>query len=202
MRRKYILGIGLVLAGLAACASTEFTSTWKDPTAQPNELQGKRVAAFVMTPNETLRRSGEDALAAELTRRGLQALPGYRLVSTDQLKDTAQLRQRLTQQGIQAAVIMRVVDTRQEVNYVPGAGPYYGSFDGYWGYGWSAAYDPGYLTTDTVVSVETLVYSVPDGKLLWGGLSDTVDPDKMDKMFKEIVDKATGEMKKQGLIAE
>lgn len=193
---------GMMLAVVAACSTTEFKSTWKDPNAQPNELQNRRVAAFVVTPNEALRRSAEDSLSRELTKRGVYAVPGYQMASNQDLADKDKLRARLAQQGIQAAIMMRVIDTRQEVNYVPGVAPYYGSFYGYWDYGWSAAYDPGYLTTDTVVSVETLVYSVPDGKLIWGGVSETIDPDKVDSFVKEVVDKATDEMKKQGLISK
>ncbi len=59
---------------------------------------------------------------------------------------------------------------------------------------------PGYLTTDEIVSVETLVYSVPDNKLIWAGVSETFDPGKVDKVTKEIMNKATKEMKKDGLI--
>ncbi len=83
---------------------------------------------------------------------------------------------------------------------MPAAGPYYGSFYGYWGNGWAATANPGYLQTDTVVSVETVLYSIPEDKLLWGGVSQTTDPEKLDTFVKEIVDAAAKEMKKEGLL--
>jgi hypothetical protein len=192
-----------VVASIAAgaCSNTEFKSTWKDPTVQHLGFQGKRVGAFVVTKDESLRRSAEDALAHELQKRGVQATPGYQLVPDESKKDKEALRSQLASMGIEGAVVMRVVDRRQEVSYEPPPGPYYGSLYGYWDYGWAATADPGYLRTDTIVSVETLVYDVPKDRLLWGGVSETTDPKKLDSFIKEIVDQAAKQMKKAGLIA-
>jgi hypothetical protein len=195
MMNRVILGVAL-LAGVAGCSTTEFKSTWKDPSARAGQLQGKTVGAFVVTRDQSLRRAGEDALANELNQRGVHGIPGYRLVDASQLTNPKMVRSSLRQAGADAAVVMRVVDTRQEVNYVPGSSPYYGSFGGYWNYGWGTT---GYVTTDTVVRVETVIYSVSEDKLLWGGISETVDPRKLDSFIKEVADEATKEMRKQGL---
>jgi hypothetical protein len=201
MRYKPIATLGLVVAAGLACSSTEFKATWKDPTAQNLDFKGKRVAAFVVTKDVALRRSAEDALAAELRRRGVEATPGYQLVPDESTKDKEALRRQLASAGMDGAVVMRVVDRRQEVSYEPPPGPYYGSLYGYWDYGWASTASPGYLRTDTIVSVETLVYQVPTDRLLWGGVSETRDPSKLDSFIKEIVDQAAKEMKKAGLIS-
>jgi hypothetical protein len=193
-------GLALVVAvGVAACATTTFKSTWKDPTAQPITLQGQKVAAFLITPNESMRRSGEDILARELSARGVQGISGYQLTGDKPSQDSEVLRKKLGEMGIDGAVILRVIDRRQEVNYVPGS-PYYGSMYGYWDYGWAMTGSPGYLQTDTVVSVETLVYSARDEKLLWGGVSETIDPRNLDNFIKDVVKAAGEEMKKAGLV--
>lgn len=189
----------LITLGSLACSTTEFKSTWRDPTARPVTLHGQRVAAFVVAPNESMRRSGEDILARELSSRGVQGVPGYQLTGGEPVRDSEVLRRKLEEAKVEGTVIMRVVDRRQEVNYVPG-GPYYGSVYGYWDYGWGTMASPGYLQTDTIVSVETLVYSVPQDKLLWGGVSETVDPSKLDSFIKEIVKEAGKEMRKAGLV--
>lgn len=191
--------LGLALFWVGSCATTEFKSTWKDPEAGPVQLQGKRVATFVVTNNEALARSAEDAAARALAERGVQAIPGYKLIPAGQATDKEALQKKLSAEQVDGAVVMRVVDRRQEVNYVP-TGPSYGSFYGYWDYGWSAVGSPGYMETDTIVSVETLVYSVPQNKLIWGGVSETFEPGKVDKVTKEIIDKAAKEMKKDGVI--
>jgi hypothetical protein len=201
MKRKLIETLVVVMVAGLACSSTHFKSTWKDPTVQRLDFQGKRVAAFVVTKDESLRRSAEDALARELQARGVQATAGYQLIPDETTKDKDALRSQLTNEGIQGAVVMRVVDRRQEVSYEPPPGPYYGSLYGYWDYGWATTAAPGYLRTDTIVSVETLVYQVPTDRLLWGGVSETTDPKKLESFIKEIVDQAAKEMKKAGLIA-
>ena len=105
---------------------------------------------------------------------------------------------------------MRVVGKDKELNYTPGMAvpvgywgrPVYGSmWGGYWGRGWGLAYSPGYLTTDTVVSVETLVYSVNQDKLLWAGMSETTNPKKVNDFVRELARGAGAEMKKAGLLA-
>jgi hypothetical protein len=189
----------MLVVAAAGCATTSFRSTWKDPTAQPITLHGQKVAAFVITPNESQRRAGEDILAQELSARGVQGIPGYQLTGAKPVRDSEVLRRDLDRAGIEGTVIMRVVDRRQEVNYVPG-GPYYGSMYGYWDYGWGATAYPGYLNTDTIVSVETLVYSVRQDKLLWGGVSDTINPYNLDRFIRDISKAAGQEIRKAGLV--
>jgi hypothetical protein len=203
MRRMGAIAAGAVmLVMVGACASTKFTSTWKDPSVGQLAFKGRAVAAFFVTSNESLRRSGETALANELEKRGMRARRGYEILGADEVKSADALRAKLKEAAVDGAVVMRVIDRRQEVNYVPGTGPYAGTLDGYWGYGWGAVYDPGYLTTDTIVSVETLVYSVPRNKLVWAGVSETIDPDRIDSAIQGIVDQAAKAMKKDGLIGK
>jgi hypothetical protein len=59
--------LGAMLLSLTACASTGFVSTWRAPDAQPLTGEGPKVAAVVMSKDESVRRSAEDALARELT---------------------------------------------------------------------------------------------------------------------------------------
>jgi hypothetical protein len=197
------LVMGLALVGIGACATTEFKSTWKDPSAQLGELEGKRVAAFVVTPSAKRRRPAEDALAAELASRGVLAVPGYQLVPSGDLPGNDVVRDQLRELKVDGAVVMRVVERRRQTNYVPAyvpGGPGYASYSGHADPGWIYATSPGYLATNDILSVETLVYSVTAGKLLWRGVSETFDPLRVDSVSRRMVDKAADEMKKAGLI--
>jgi hypothetical protein len=79
---------------------------------------------------------------------------------------------------------------------------YYTSLWGYYGYTWGVVYDPGYLREDTIVTVETLAFSVPRDKLLWASLSETTNPKSMDAFMKDLVTKIVKQMKKEGLTAK
>jgi len=198
-RRGLVRWALVVAVGALACSTTEFKSTWRDPTARPVALKAQPVAAFLITPNVATRRAGEDILARELSARGVRGIPGYQLTGDQPVRDSEGLRRKLEQVGIQGTVIMRVIDRRVELDYVPG-GLAYGSMYGYWEFGWGMMGRPGYLETDTVVSVETLVYSLPQDKLLWGGVSETTDPNNLDSFIKEVVSKAGEEFRKSGLV--
>jgi len=78
-----VLGI-LVAAGLSACATTTFDSSWKAPDAQPmGSLAGQKVVAIAVTKNQATRRSAEDALVSVLNARGVQGVPSYAVLGDD-----------------------------------------------------------------------------------------------------------------------
>lgn len=189
-----VVAVVLALLTLSACGTTRYESTWKDPSASPITLSGQKVAAFVLTDSDTTRRAAEDALAREITARGAQGIPGYVLLPGQEPKDPQAARRALQQAGVEGAVAMRIVGREKETTYVPP------TFGGYWVGTWPTVYDPGYTVTDTLVSVETRVYSVPQDKLLWAGKSVTTNPTKVDAFVKELSTKAAEEMQKAGLL--
>lgn len=206
MRQRLKVGLtGALALAMAACASTQFRSTWKASDAGPLNLAGQKVAALVISPDEGNRLGAEGELARELTARGVQGIPAYNLIPPNESRDKEKAKALFAAAGITGVVAMRVVGKEQEITSSPGMGwgaPYYGSFwgGGYYGYGWGAVYDPGYLRTDTIVSVETLVYDMKADKLLWAGRSRTTNPSKVNTLIKELVAGAADEMKKQGLV--
>jgi len=199
-RTDLILVAAMGSLAVTSCASTSFKTAWKAPDAQARNYQGKKVVATVVSTNESVRRGAEAALARELTKRGVQGVAANTLIPSEELKDSDRAKARLQQAGIEGGVVLPPLGQRQELSYSAGTwtGPYYGGFYGYRGWGWGAVYDPGYLRSDTVFTVETLVYDVTQDKLLWAGMSETTSPSNLDKFIGEIVDEAAKEMRKQG----
>jgi hypothetical protein len=199
------LTLGATVLCLYACATTTFVSTWKAPDAQQVSPMGKTIAAVFVSRDESKRRVGEDALAADLTARGAHGIAAYTLLPNDQRGNVEAARERLKTAGADGVVVMRVIGKDQRVTYTPGYAStfpvYYNQFGPYWSYGWRTVYEPGYLQTDTVVSVETLVYSLKQDKLLWAGTSHTTNPANVDTLVNEVADAAAKEMSKQGLLA-
>ena len=191
-----------VLAGaglLASCASTSFVSTWKAPDAQSLRGEGK-VVTVVMTQNEAMRRGAEDSLAQEITKMGAQAVPGYTLIQNEPTETEANAKEALEKAGVGIVVTMRPTGVSQEISSSPTASAtYWGG--GYYGYGWGAAYGPSMeIHTDTIVHIQTLVYSLKQNKLVWSGQSKTTNPSNVDSLMKEVIYAVADEMKKGGLI--
>jgi hypothetical protein len=199
--RLALTGTFLLLS--VACASTGFVSTWKAPDAQPLTNEGKKVAAVVMARNEATRRAAEDSLARELTLRGAEGVPMYTLLPDEPAANEAAAKAAVEKAGIAAVVVLRPIGSDKEVYPTPSVyvrPPYGWYWGGYYGYGWGAPWGGSQIRTDTIVTVETLVYSVAQNKLVWAGRSRTTNPEKVDSFVRELVNAAAREMKKQGLI--
>jgi hypothetical protein len=200
LRIVRLASLAPVLLGTAACATTSLTSTWIAPDARPLDPQKKAVAVMI-TERESSRLAAEDALVKEMERRGVNAVPSYSILPGQIAGDTARAHAVLIQEGVDAVIAVRVLSKEQQTNYTPGTA-YYGSTWGYWGYGWGAAYSPGYMTTDQIVTVETLVFSVSQNKLVWAGQSKTTNPSNVDAFVGELVSVVGGQLRKDGIVAK
>jgi hypothetical protein len=155
-----------------------------------------------MAKNDATRFAAEDALAREITAQGAKGVPMYSILR-EPLKDEAAVKAALEKAGVAAIVTMRPVGKEQQIVGTPSmyAGPMYAGFwGGYYGYGWGAPYGGTDIRTDTIVSVETLVYSLKQNKLVWGGQSTTTNPTKVESFVHEVANAAAKELRKQGLI--
>jgi hypothetical protein len=191
-------------ATLSACASDPFVSTWKAPDATPLELRGEKVAAVVMMEKQASRRAAEDALAREITARGAQGVSMYTILPDAQPQSEAAARAALEQAGVAGVIVMRPVGVEKEVSSTPtySAPMYAGYYGGYYGHGWGASWSTGSeIRTDTIVVVETLIYSLKQNKLVWGGQSRTTNPKNVDQLVKKLATAVSSELEKQGLIA-
>jgi len=203
MPKRWPLTLALSLCLTACAGSTVFTSTWKAPDGEAVSPVGKSVVAAFISGNESQRRAAEDMLAADLSARGARGVAAYTVLPNESSWDGDKALARLKQSGANGAVVMRVIGKDQRVTYTPGTSmpPYYNGFGPYWGYGWGRTYDPGTVRTDTLVSIETLVYSLDRDKLLWASTSRTSNPDNLGSLVKEVADATAKEMAEQGLLA-
>jgi hypothetical protein len=188
-----------------ALAGPKFTSTWKSPEAAGVTFAGKKVAALIISDDDSLRVSGEEALVRELAAIGLpQGVASYRIVPREELRDPDKARGWYERANVDGVVAMRLVkaDTRKTWSPSTWSSPYYNTLWGYYGYGWGTVYvnDPGVTRVDKVAVVETLVFSVPRNALLWAGVTESTNPKDAQRVIKDIVESTVKEMAKQGLI--
>lgn len=200
------LASALTFSVLCGCSSTSFVATWKAPNMTPIEREGSRVAAVVMVKNETMRRAAEDRLASEISSRGAQGIAMYRLVlETGMPSDEPKVRAMLESQHIAGVVVMRPISIETEWVATPSTygDPYHsGYWGGYYGYGWGHPYGDVEVHANKIVSIETLLYSLPQNKLLWGGQSKTTNPQNVDDLVAEVAEAAARELEYDGVIAK
>ncbi len=162
---------------------------------------GKKVAALVIAQDDSLRVAGEEALVRELTARGLESVATYRIAPKEELQSADRAKGWFEKANVDGVVAVRPVSTEKRTTYNPGTwmNPYYSTFWGYYGYGWGSMYIPGSVQKDTVVVVETTIYSVPRNQLLWAAVSETKNPKDLQRFVEDLVKESVKELHKQGL---
>lgn len=201
-----LVALATAVVAVGCAAATTFSSNWRNPEAGPLNFKGKKVVALVLSQDESIRYGSEDALARELTARGALGIPAYTLIPKELTRDKEKAKAFIEKAGVVGVVSMRVAGKETEISSTPGSywgAPYYSSFwagGGYYGWAWGGVYEPSYVRTDTIVSIETLVFSLEQDKLAWAGRSETVNPEKVGPFIKELTAKVVVELKKEGLI--
>jgi hypothetical protein len=185
--------LALALAGmLAGCANpTQLSTSWKDP-ATTGPLSFKKVVVVVLNTTPGGRRAQEDTLVGQIKKA--QGIPSYSLVSDAELDDRELVKRKIIESGADGAAVMRIMDARREDVYIPGTTSYWGAGGGY------GVYNPGHYMTNTIVRAEVSLYSVPDGKLLWVGSSETSNPQDPKDFATNVARAAGAELRKQGLL--
>ena len=186
--------------GLTA-ASSSLTSTWKAPGEGPLDFAGKKVVALVITADDSLRMSAEEALVREISARGPQGVASYRLIPREELTDKDKAKGWFDRSGAAGVVALRLVGQDQQRVYsaVVWSGGSYGNFYDYYGSSWATVTPIGTGHIETTLTVETLFYRVSDAKLLWAGVSQTTNPKDVGSFMKDLTKVVVKALEKEGL---
>jgi hypothetical protein len=178
--------------------STKMTAVWSDPAA--GSIRFNKIVVAFQSSDEVLRRNAE----VTFVKRVPKATAAYTLLAGNTVQDRDKAKAIVEKAGFDGAVVMRIVRQDKETVYSPGTSWWgtapYGSMWGYWGYGWGTAYQPGYITNDTYVTIETNVYSVKDDKLLWASRSESANPETVTKLIEKVISTNIKEMKKRKIL--
>ena len=199
MRRSLIAALPLAFVLVSGCwRRTELAATWHEPS--PTLLNFHRTVAVFVTTDEAMRRAVEDQLSQVFPN----TVPSYRVMPNASSADKGTILQQLRQAGFDGAISMRVTNVSEQINYNAAYnGPYWGGaygFNGYWNNAWAYPYNPYYITTTQIVSVETNIYSLTQDKLVFAALSQTSDPANVGKLVRSVMRHVNEQLRKDGMI--
>jgi len=180
-----------------ACSrATHLAATWHDPAAANTKFN--RLVTVFVSNDESTRRSIEERLASKFTH----ATPSYRVLPSMEGIDAATVRAKLREAGYDGALIMRVIDVSERTSYVSGQywGPSYG-FGAYWNSAWAYPYDPGYVVTDHIVTVETEIYALAEDRLAFAARSETLNKSSFNSLIDSIMRHIDEQLRHDNLIA-
>jgi hypothetical protein len=198
-----IFSVIISLVVLTGCGTTsELQNHWFDPSTDAHYANYKKVlvAAFVNT--ETGRRAAETELVEALGRRN--SVASYKHdVSSDVMKTGENAKIELIDKGFDAALVLRFVEKEKDQRWMPGFmgngfSPAWG-FGPMWGWGWSMWHDPGMAIVDKTYYYETNLYDLKTDKLIWSGITSTMNPISFNSKIKSIAQAVTEQMRKDGI---
>ena len=189
----------LLIATATVHGAVTFTSTWAAPDALSVSFKGQKVAALVMSNSFNLRMSAEEALARELTAKGMTGIAAYKAIPKEELQDVERAKAWFERVSVAGVVVLRPVSrekvTRPTVEVWTSAS--YSTLWGYYPYGWAGTSSVLATTEDTYIVVEALIYQVSTGGLVWGGMSEATNPKNVQKLVGDIVKEAASKIRRQ-----
>jgi hypothetical protein len=199
--RTLLTVLTLAVPAAVLSADIKFTSTYKSMNAGTVNFAGKKVAALVISQDDSLRVAGEESLMRELSARGMQGVATYRIAPKEELQRPETAKVWFERAGIEGVVAVRPVSADRRQLYTPGTWvtSSYSTLWGYYGYGWNSVYVAGSVERETVVVVESTIYSVPRNELLWAAASETRNPKNLSQFVQELVKESVKALQKQGL---
>lgn len=201
---KNIILSTFIISLLAACSTTRITSSWSEPDKQITVDQLKKVLVVALFKNETSRHKAEDEMVGYLKGSGVVS---YNYLNENFNKQNEEgIRDKIKADGFDGAITMRLLDVEKDTSYSPGIissyPSYYRSFSGYYYRNWPFYSNPNYYFTTKTYTVETNVYSIKEDKIIWTTLTETTNPDGVDKMMNEIASVVYKRMKKEGFLSK
>lgn len=181
--------------------STTLISSWRDPATQVKMGQFNKVLVVAFVKNEASRRIVEDDLVKLMKSKGIAS---YQYLGEESTSlSTEELGEKIKTDEFDGAIVMRLIDPAKDISHMPGTGTYPSWYKDFYPFfeGASGNYhDENYTSSKTSYAVETNLYSFKENKLIWNGITNTVEPKNLDKMVEAIGKVITKEMKKQGFL--
>jgi hypothetical protein len=198
----------LLLLGLAivsGCSSTKLVESWSAPGDEIKPI--KKILVLALMHDDLHRRVYEDVFSKQISKDGVIGIPGYTVMPNRKDYDEEhEIRAAVKKTGADAALLTRLVAVEKQERYTPPSYRYSPSFGyrnglyDYYGMSYNAMYTPGYTTVDTVVSLETSVFSTATEKMIWAGSTRSFNPSSANSVITKNVELIIADMKKSGLI--
>lgn len=213
MKPVSYLILGLLI--LSACSpSVVVTSSWKNAEmlSSPAKKTYKTIFISALTGNVSAKSTVETVFATEIEKKGYKTIKSQDMFAPG-LKDKPETEESILQKvkdaGCDGIFTIALVDKESETRYVPGSvgySPYpmhgyYGSYWGYHSYYGAAMYSsPGYYATDKTYFLESNLYDVATGKIVWSSQSKTVNPSDLKSFSEKYTDAIIKQLEDDGLL--
>ncbi len=187
---------------LTACATTHLVSTWQTKkTVEPL----KKILVIGVSDKMTNRRLFEDIFSKNLEKAGVKARASYLDLPNSKAITRETVEALVKGSDYDAVLVTHYEGTNEQMVYQPGTT--YGSYGytnpNYWGHYnnvYSTVYSPGYYVNYKYVYLQTRIFSVKDGDVIWSARSETTNSNNIAKSIRELSEAVIKSLKSSGLI--
>lgn len=182
-----ILLVAIILQG---CYSTDISASWMGDNHEPQKY--KKLLVIGMSTNVAARATVEDELVYFMRLKGINAISASSVMPPDRaiVSEPHDVQKaKLVAEGFDGIFAISLLEKTESTKYVQGSsayapatfyGGYYGSFYSYYPYMYSNVYQPGYYASSETIFMNTSLFDVDSGDLLWSAQSETTDPSSLD----------------------
>jgi hypothetical protein len=202
MKKMPLMGCIVAVMIMVSCNSTKIASSWKEPNKTVSIAKLNKVLVVALFKDETSNRKAEDQMVGYLKDVGLASYKYFKPNFDRKNEDV--IREMIKMDEFDGAITMRLIDIDKDQIYTQSRSSpypmYYRNFSGYYYRNWAYSSAPGYYSSTKTYTVETVVFSIKEDKIIWSSLTKTTDPDGVQKMTEEIAEVVHKRMVKEGFI--
>ena len=191
--------IALVALALTACASNKPIGEWRN---QGFTGVVDNILIIGVSSNSERRYTFENKFVAALAVNNTRAIASYKILDSSVNLRREIIEKTIEGQQVGAVLITRLVGVRaQEVYSLPDDYDYQSSLYGYYDNALQET-NRGSYEEQTLLTLETRLYDVASGKLIWSMRSAAMDASKTSEIIDDQIKFTTESLAKFGLIAK
>ena len=210
MNKRYVLPIIITIFSsifFTSCGpTTEIIGEWSEDEYKTGSIDKLLILGIVDQKKPLLKRKFEDGLVDAFNSSGIDAVASMDYIPYDEIIDSTTFEKYFSDLEIDAVLVSRLVGVDKERKVKAGYAYVipYNSYYGFYGHYYVAvqyANSSSYLSKNVVVVLETNLYETKDKKLIWSGISETIDPDKASDVIKSLGAVLADKLSSEGFLA-
>jgi hypothetical protein len=207
--KKYLLLPFIFITALIiySCSGsfTEISGTWTKPGYTGKKF--KNILVVAISADMIKRNTVESAVVKELELEKVKATGSEKILDFSKLDEDKdgkldsikrdEVLKMITDAGYDGAIVLSLLDIKEQTQYVPGQayyqpaymgryGGYYRGFYGYSFYAYNVVSTPGYYVEKVNIFIETRLFDIKADEMLWASNSETMDPTNLKEFSKSL----------------
>jgi hypothetical protein len=206
---KWLIGATAIFT-ILSCNSTQIISSYKNEKVAAKDYKKILVLGIFQQKERALRQEAETQLVTRLKDEGYNAIAAMDDFGPKAFEKVAedQLTGKLKTSGYDAVITTALLDKSKEENYQPGTsrlqpvGVYYNRFGRYYSTVYDRVYTPGYYTTSTDYFLESNLYDIKSGNLIYSIQTKSYDPSSASSLASDNSKKVVQDLKDKGVFVK